>query len=400
MILEFTRNNVMPQDLKTLDRKGCLSPDLEGVNDVDLDTEVNTDPRHGYRKLMFHVTMRALQSVPRSSMRLMAQQFPNYLWNQALSHRVAVLGAKVLPGDILSPHSGEGVLHPSFTFHNNPLPNNRVRSIYHALCKVYKLDWSSNVFFDSWNVESRARAIICKPRHVSYKYNPTDRELFLNFTLPKGTYASVALRDLMKAQRVPGMDDTSFTPMSDVLWDIGRLDPAHIPTIREMYPGFIQGEGFEEELFDELGNPLHKSKSLEEIRTWSTGNLIRNGKRHVLNNLAKEEALFEPSPINLLPHSESELNTYVLDHAIPLRAHQNSKLIRKQLLKRRKSLIRTPLAELDPEKKIIKQIEVGRNKRGKGRTRMFEEVTGDKWNRHYGEATRRARLDAGPYHKV
>eukprot|EP00759_Apiculatamorpha_spiralis_P047412 PhF_6_TR43119/c0_g1_i1/m.65931/K06176/truD, PUS7; tRNA pseudouridine13 synthase len=339
IIIELTKLKLGPQHMEQYSQH--LMPDLAQTEDDDLEAVEDTTIRTMYRRYMLQITYGAFTALGAASLRMNMQRFPSYLWNIAVSHRANVLGPNtVLPNDILR---NNGVVHhPSFTFQNKKLPNNRVASMYHAVCERYKLRWDMMSFLPI-GLHNPARPILCKPMDVSYEYNESEKTLMLDFALPKGSYASVALKELMKSQQPPGFEQTVLRPLPDTYWDLGAPDPNFIPTLKDMYPGFDSDKSglLNESSLDENGNPALPQPLPSQIREWSTKTLIRNGKRHVMVDDARNKAIFGEdvaSGLRLSPSDSRELELHVGTFPIPMRAGHARRQVRKQLRNRERIL--------------------------------------------------------------
>ena len=197
--------------------------------------------------------------------------FQSYLWNQALAIRVANFGRQVLVGDWIlrrekreaainktvvpddrrgfcrahlefvtrqniNDYSPFDVVHPWFGFNRAKLPNNVMGDIYKELCSRYSLCWSHDHEGNGYSgMTDGPRCIFVQPRDVSYVANKAQRTLLLEFSLPSGSYANVALKELMKTDDCPGHDAIRRRPLDAQFAGMGQEDKSYIETFQDVY---------------------------------------------------------------------------------------------------------------------------------------------------------------------
>ncbi|CAD2218847.1 tRNA pseudouridine synthase [Angomonas deanei] len=261
------------------------------------------------------------------------------------------------------------VLHPSFSFQRQPLPQNLIGDYYHQICEKYFLSWSTN-FKNEMKKDFRdpPRPIIVFPHDVKYEFNEKNNTLCLEFSLEKGSYATVALSELLKTNFCIGIEKTIRYPLKNEksFSELGeKNEHYYIETFQDVYEGYEDGSGFVRDVHEiEYETPLsilpknnenNNEKNYhneEEVKlfypltkdpvrrahAWGQRNLIRNYRRREIEHENQLKNLFE-KPIReeiLTFQDKNKNNNYVSDHVVPIPPNVKKKRVFFQLLKRKK----------------------------------------------------------------
>lgn len=213
-------------------------------------------------------------------------KFSCYLWNTAVSARFDLFGDAVLDGDwVLPPERRDellnvapsvqnkllevvtpanrhrftifDVVHPSFGFNETPLPDNAVADIYAALCDEYGLSWSTPYpKFGIRGLEEGPRRIAIRPGGVTGTVDTVARTVTLEFMLPRGCYATVALREFMSTSLCANAPAHRWGTRPDMESELLGRDPAALDTFDDFYHRISDEYRTEDRETPEVDTPL------------------------------------------------------------------------------------------------------------------------------------------------
>ncbi|RNF27501.1 putative tRNA pseudouridine synthase [Trypanosoma conorhini] len=311
--------------------------------------------------------------------RLTAQRLSSYLWNQVLTLRLHHFGLDVLVGDIVLPetfrrlaalpvdradcyrdgirfitdeadkanYTVADVMHPGFSFNGIQRPMNAVGEYYLQVCDKYHLDWHANhTKTGIRDFLEPPRSIIRKPLNLRHEYNKAESTLTLEFALERGSYANVAISELMKLLRCAGSEEILLLPAPASLWDLGNRDPGYVTSMQDIYSGFEDGLGFvadqhevplvgEGKLWDYEG-PLFLPESEDPVKKayrWGEQHLLRNMARRARDEEAMKTRLFEKPLARTL--KDGEVEQYA-GHTVPMSPNSKAKRVFFNVLRRQR----------------------------------------------------------------
>lgn len=362
-------------------------------------------------RIAFAALKSAYFDVPETERSISTQMLMSYYWNMLVSARYNYCGTKVLVGDIVDmlrvrsdaaakalPNTVdaegsasaerygmvtkenahlftiEDVVLPTFSLHNAMLPKNRTSDIYHDICSHHGLSWEQRVPALQSQMRSTQRPMLVKPRNVSLRLekasektiasrSPTDEcdgdryDAVLSFDLPKGSYASVVLSDILSLPHCTGMDKTRLRPRPYATeWNMGRKDKRHVRTMESLYSD-AQGSGLSVDVESSSASdapanseaarfelPLsaaqdsadayrHATRDVsEDIAEWSSYHLVRNGVRNVQVDEERRSLLFEKAIASTM--NVGDVDRYIRGHHIPTSPGANDSAIRRAVAKR------------------------------------------------------------------
>jgi pseudouridylate synthase len=358
----------------------------------------------------------SLRSLPGTSRRLTCQVFLSYLWNQALSERLALYGSRPLPGDFAIPTSlrdtadvkppeffakhgrvlteediasgsatSFDVMLPSFSFSGRTLPDNATRCIFMSLCARYGLDWHltdpSRLGISDFT--EGPRPMLARPTDVRWeRVDPADATrpgfvsasgatpaspetivasmshdaaasipttdggggiVALSFSLPRGAYANVAVREVLRCVACPGAEGVSRRPLQAVHWHtLGARDPGYTLKIEDAYPTFSQDVGIIEHRDPETAPEVDVYKLDSEsrythdpaavVQRWAKKVFMRNGERQHRHIEKARRLLMEPG---IGKHMDPNEVLRYAGHTVPMRANAPRARLRRAVLSRR-----------------------------------------------------------------
>ncbi len=329
-----------------------------------------------------------LHGTPR---RLCCQSTCSFFWNLCLSERIRRYGLRqVMPGDFVVPSSlkplretlnqqfggqenssgggGGGVqfvekyghqvfssehvknasifdvFHPTFQFHNRPLNTAPgIEGIMMEICQDYGLSWSARgpkrLGMLSDFIET-PRPVCAKVHDLRWKRRAEDPTIVeLEFSLGKGSYANVALREFLRtALACPGHEEVTLRPLSVDKWEnLGRVDPGSmLMATEDLYPDWVPEHGLVEspptraettDIYDFQGPWLRRDEK-PQIAKWNNEVLLRNMDRRQKYNTLRKRELFEPSIAGTI--SDQEMLRYA-GHSVPIAPNAPRKKIQKKV---------------------------------------------------------------------
>ncbi|RNF18666.1 putative tRNA pseudouridine synthase [Trypanosoma cruzi] len=348
--------------------------------------------------------------------RLTAQRLSSYLWNQVLTLRLHHFGLKVLVGDVVLPESfrrvaalpvdrtdcyREGirfiadeeeklaytitdVMHPGFSFNGIQRPMNTVGEYYLQVCGKYHLDWHAHhAQTGIHDFLEPPRPIIRKPINLRHEFNIAESKLTLEFVLERGSYANVAISELMKLLRCAGSESILLLPAPEGIWDIGSRDPGYVKSMQDIYSGFEDGLGFvtdkhdlplvgEGKVWDHDG-PLFLPDSADPVKKayrWGEQHLLRNMERRERDEEAMKMRLFEKPLARTL--KDGEVAQYA-GHTVPMLPNSKAKRVFFTVLRRQQ---RFPCAP-----KTVPRIRRGAEVRNRTPVNVpFKTINRNTWN--------------------
>ncbi|EKF38460.1 tRNA pseudouridine synthase, putative [Trypanosoma cruzi marinkellei] len=348
--------------------------------------------------------------------RLTAQRLSSYLWNQVLTLRLHHFGLQVLVGDIVLPETfrcvaalpvdrtdcyREGirviadeeeksaytitdVMHPGFSFNAIRRPMNTVGEYYLQVCGKYHLDWHAHhAQTGIYDFLEPPRPIIRKPINLRHEYNKAESTLTLEFVLERGSYANVAISELMKLLRCAGSESILLLPAPEGMWDIGSRDPGYVKSMQDIYSGFEDGLGFvtdehdlplvgEGKVWDHDG-PLFLPDSADPVKKayrWGEQHLLRNIERRERDEEAMKMRLFEKPLAKTL--KDGEVAQYA-GHTVPMLPNSKAKRVFFKVLRRQR---RFPCAP-----KTVPRIRRGAEVRNRTPVNVpFKTINRNTWN--------------------
>jgi TruD family tRNA pseudouridine synthase len=290
-------------------------------------------------------------------------RFVSFLWNLALSARIAKFGDRVLLGDWVIPQGKRevflnappvvqqkrirkvtpanigdytifDVVHPAFAFGNSPLPENAVRDIYLSICAKYNLSWSTQ--YGRWGINDFVigpRPIALKVDGVRCDMNADDKTCTLEFMLPRGSYATVVLREFMHAENCLNAPVATYGKMPDSMWDMGAEEPSYVPTLDDFYVEtcFDSGVDNDQALPEDKVDPTWElAKEHQATRRDVAHDIARFTKHNFQKALVRKEQeqtemLRRLVDDRLLEQMTTEERLRYAGHTVPRRANANAK---------------------------------------------------------------------------
>lgn len=401
VVKKFEENNVRPE---TLDYSEYLlsCPPLGETCHVMFSNAIELDrvTGHGQELHEIHTVLRcmveALQTLSGTSRRLCCQSTTSFYWNLCLSERIQRFGLReILPGDLVVPEalrsvrekvnqvgksSGTGkidfinkygkqvfgkdeigktsifdVFHPAFQFHNLPIiAAPEIQDVMLEICDEYNVAWSTRgpqrLGIKSDFLET-PRPICAKVSNFSWRRREDDKSVVeVEFTLGKGSYANVALREFLRTARAcPGHEEVVLKPLAPEMWDkMGKIDPGAMRmTAEDLYPEWIVDYGMAN-VPDEKAEPLDifsyegewtRRDERPDIEKWNRRVTLRNMERREKHTKLRARELFEPALSSNM--SELQLLRYA-GHTVPLSPNAPRKQIAKKVYKMKMKRERDP----------------------------------------------------------
>ncbi|ESL06670.1 tRNA pseudouridine synthase [Trypanosoma rangeli SC58] len=245
------------------------------------------------------------------------------------------------------------VVHPGFSFNGIQRPMNAVGEYFLQVCNKYHLDWHANhAKTGIRDFLEPPRPIIRKPLNLRHEYNTSESKLTLEFALERGSYANVAISELMKQLRCAGSEDILLLPAPESLWNMGNRDPGYVTSMQDIYGDFEDGLGFvtdqhevplvgEGRLWDYEG-PLFLPASEDPAKKayrWGERHLLRNMARRARDEEAMKMRLFEKPLARTL--KDGEVDQYA-GHTVPMSPNSKAKRVFFNVLRRQRRFPRAP----------------------------------------------------------
>ncbi|CDW57216.1 Pseudouridylate synthase 7-like protein [Trichuris trichiura] len=139
--------------------------------------------------------------IPRNMLNLYLHSYQSLLWNRLVSRRIQRFGIRPLPGDLIQSNSR---LYAK-------LPENECARLYEEIFKEESLDPTTFADLrDQFHVRGGLRKVFVRPADLKYRFamlegrelaEPSGEKflaLIVEFSLPAGCYATMALRELCR----------------------------------------------------------------------------------------------------------------------------------------------------------------------------------------------------------